>query len=80
MPNQSCRVYPPAHVFFILTASAVMCLNMPNLETKVEKREVIADRLEKTRSQELLTGKTVYHRCERRKGVLGRGRFWSEAY
>lgn len=39
-----------------------MCLNMPDLETKVEKREIIADKLEKTRSQELLTGVEVQHR------------------
>ena len=39
-----------------------MCLNMHNLEAKVERRELLADRLEKTRSRELLTGRQVYHR------------------
>ena len=39
-----------------------MCLNMPDLEAKVEKREVVADKLEKTRSRELLTGRQIYHR------------------
>ncbi|CAN0324336.1 unnamed protein product [Pylaiella littoralis] len=45
--------------------SAVMCLNMPNLEVKVENREIVADKLEKTRSQELLTGKEIQHRNRR---------------
>lgn len=39
-----------------------MCLNMPKLEAKVERREVVADRLEKTRCQELLAGRPIYHR------------------
>ncbi|CAN0195006.1 unnamed protein product, partial [Scytosiphon promiscuus] len=45
--------------------SAVMCLNMPNLEAKVERREIVADKLEKTRSLELLNGKVVRHRNRR---------------
>eukprot|EP00903_Cladosiphon_okamuranus_P018683 g17196.t2 len=45
--------------------SAVMCLNMPKLEAKVEKREIIADKLEKIRSRELLTGRKIYHRHRR---------------
>ncbi|CAN0450976.1 unnamed protein product, partial [Ectocarpus sp. 12 AP-2014] len=48
--------------------SAVMCLNMPNLEAKVERREVVADRLEKTRSLQLLTGKVVQHKNRRFPG------------
>lgn len=49
-----------------------MCLNMPELEAKVEKREAIADKLEKTRSLELATGKQIQHRCEKiGKGGLG---------
>lgn len=43
--------------------SAVMCLNMPNLEAKVEEREILADKLEKTRSRELAQGKQIDHRC-----------------
>lgn len=48
--------------YFDLTVSAVMCLNMSNLEEKVKAREVIADKLEKTRAIELATGKSVAHR------------------
>ncbi|CAN0445598.1 unnamed protein product, partial [Laminaria digitata] len=44
--------------------SAVMCLNMPELEKKVEKREIIADKLEKVRSLEAATGAPIYHRYE----------------
>ncbi|CAM9640835.1 unnamed protein product, partial [Sphacelaria rigidula] len=42
--------------------SAVMCLNMPMLESKVRQREIFADQLEKVRSHQLATGKVVAHR------------------
>jgi len=31
-------------------------------EAKVERREIVADKLEKTRSLELLAGRVIYHR------------------
>lgn len=46
----------------LLPYSAVMCLNMPKLESKVEKRDILADKLEKVRSVELATGKVIGHR------------------
>ena len=54
---------PPEHAVFCgKNGSAVMCLNMRALEDKVQRREIIADRLEKTRSLERMTGKKKMHR------------------
>lgn len=46
----------------VFNGSAVMCLDMRGLEDKVEQREIIADKLEKTRSLEMMTGRRIMHR------------------
>lgn len=54
----------------VFNNSAVMCLDMRGLEDKVEQREIIADKLEKTRSLQMMTGKRIMHRWIRSVGMI----------